>query len=132
MLAGTQQEGNAVAGAKFVRQAPALETPIGWLSNGAARVLGTRVPLEFVIWSHKQGMHPGEIVDRYPTLELADVYAVIAYYLRNSEEVETYLQEADEAAEKAYAEWQATNPDPGFRERVRARQKAMQKERQAS
>ena len=121
-----------MAGVEFVKHAPSLETPIGWMANGAARVLGTRVPLELVLWSYKQGMHPEEIVECYPTLQLADVYAVTAFYLRNTAEMEAYLREAEEAAEKAYAEWQATDPDPGFMERVRARYEAMQKERQAS
>ena len=109
-----------MAGAEVVKQAPPLETPIGWLANGAARVKGTRVPVELVLWSHQQGMRPEEIVDCYTTLELADVYAVIAYYLRNAEEMEAYLLETEEASEQAYAEWQATNPDPGFMERLRA------------
>ena len=109
-----------------------VKTPIRWLSNGAARVVDTRVPLELVLFSYKQGMRPEEIVECYSTLQLAKVYAVIAYYLRNTEEMEAYLQETEEVVAKAYAEWQATNPDPGFRERLRARQKAMQKERQAS
>ena len=121
-----------MAGAEVVRQAPPLETPIGWMANGAARVVGTRVPLELVLWSYKQEMRPEEIVERYPTLQLADVYAALAYYLRNTEEMDAYLREAEEAGEQAYVEWQATNPDPGFRERVRARQKAAEKERRAS
>ena len=121
-----------MSGAEIVKQAPPLETPVGWLSNGAARVKGTRVPLEFVLWSYKQGMRPEEIVDRYTTLQLADVYAVIAFYLRNTEEMEAYLLETEEASEQAYAEWQADNPDPGFRERLQARYEAIQKERQAS
>ena len=65
-------------------------------------------------------------------LELADVYAVIAYYLRNTEAMEVYLREAEEAAEKAYAEWQETNPDPDFVKRLQTRHEAMRKERQAS
>lgn len=121
-----------MTGTRFVKRAPPLETLIGWLPNGAARVVGTRVPLELVLWSHKQGMCPEEIVECYPTLELADVYLLVAYYLRNTVEMEAYLREAEEAGEKAYAEWQATNPDPGFTERVQARYEAMQKERQAS
>ena len=121
-----------MAGVEFVKQAPPLQTPIGWLANGAARVVGTRVPLELVLSAHKQGMRPEEIVECYSTLELADVYAVIAYYLRNTEEMEAYLREAEEATEKAYAEWQETNPDPDFVKRLQTRHEAMRKERQAS
>ena len=121
-----------MAGTGIVKQAPPLETPIGWLANGAARVAGTRVPLELVLWSHKQGMRPEDIAECYGTLELADVYAVAAYYLRNTEAMEAYLRETEKAGEQAYADWQATNPDPGFMERLRSRREASQKERQAS
>ena len=90
------------------------------------------MPLELVLSAHELGMRPEEIVECYSTLGLADVYAVVAYYLHNTEAMEVYLREAEEAAEKAYAEWQETNPDPGFIERVRARYEATRKERQAS
>ena len=97
--------------AATARQAPPMETPITWLENGAARVAGTRVPLELVLWSHKEGKRPEEIVAQYPTLQPADVYAVLAYYLRNTEEMEAYLRETEADIEAADAELDARYPD---------------------
>lgn len=93
------------------RHAPPMETPIAWLENGAARVAGTRVPLELVLWSHKEGKRPEEVVGQFPTIQPADVYAVLAYYLRNTEEMEAYLRETQEDIEAAEAELDVRYPD---------------------
>jgi hypothetical protein len=49
------------------------------------------VTLDTLVTAYEQGASPEEIVSRYTTLELADVYAIITYYLRHREEVEEYL-----------------------------------------
>ena len=36
------------------------------------------------------------IVEQYPVLRLADVYAVIAYYLHHIDEVTSYLEDRDD------------------------------------
>ena len=56
-------------------------------------------------------MRPEEIVRRLPALDLADVYAVIAYALRHPEEMENYLRNAREMEERARAELDAIHPD---------------------
>ncbi len=65
---------------------------------GALRVGESRVLLELVIDAFEQGAPPEEIVRLYPTATLADIYGVIAYYLRHREEVETYLAERERQA----------------------------------
>ena len=78
-------------------------------------------------------MRPEEIVRRLPALDLADVYAVIAYALRHPEEMEDYLRSAREMEERARAELDALHPDRQERiARIRARHATMQRERQAS
>ena len=42
-----------------------------------------------------------EIVQQYPTLDLADIYTVIAYYLRNREDVDAYTTVMDQLAVQA-------------------------------
>jgi uncharacterized protein (DUF433 family) len=59
--------------------------------EGVVYVDNTRVPLETVIWTYDEGASAEEIVMRYDALSLADVYAVIAYYLKHRDAVETYL-----------------------------------------
>ncbi len=48
----------------------------------------TRVPLDTVVFAFNEGATPEEIVWRYPTLDLTQVYAAISYYLQNRSEVE--------------------------------------------
>ena len=55
------------------------------------RIARTRVTLDTVIACYQQGESAETIVEGFPTLALADVYEVIAYYLRHQEEVDEYL-----------------------------------------
>ena len=117
----------------FVKHAPPIQTPIAWEASGVARVGGTRVTLESVVHLHKAGETPSQIHEAFPTLELADIYAVIAYYLRNTEAVEAYLQKVDEDWERARAEIDAHYPDRHeHMARIRQRYVAMQRGKQAS
>jgi len=59
--------------------------------NGVVRVGGTRVTLDTVVGAFREGATAEEIVQQYPSLQLADAYSVIAYYLRHLSEVESYL-----------------------------------------
>ena len=56
------------------------------------RVAGTRVTLDTLIGAFKRGATPEEIAQDYSAVSLADVYAVITYYLRHRSEVEEYLE----------------------------------------
>ncbi len=114
---------------------PNMKVPLRVEPNGAVRVSGpqTRVNFEFVVWSHKAGETPEQIKEALPTLELADIYAVIAYYLRNTEEVEAYLREVERAEEEAIAEIDARHPDnASMLERLQARRDAAKQEQRAS
>jgi uncharacterized protein (DUF433 family) len=66
---------------------------------GALRIGNSRVLLELVIRAFQDGATPEAIVQRYSTLALADVYAVIGYYLRHRSEIEGYLARREEKAE---------------------------------
>ncbi len=70
-------------------EAPA--TSLRMTDGGTVRVGNTPVTLEVVITAFQQGLHPEEIVQHFPTLELKDVYAAVTYYLYNQAEVEAYL-----------------------------------------
>jgi uncharacterized protein (DUF433 family) len=64
--------------------------PIEADAHGVVRVGGTRITLDTVIAAFSNGATTEEIVQQYPTLQLADVYHVIGYYLRRQSEVEEY------------------------------------------
>ena len=72
--------------------------PLSQDSSGALRVGESRVLLELVIRAFQDGATPEAIVQRYPTTTLADIYAVVAYYLRHADDVNAYLAERESRA----------------------------------
>lgn len=82
--------------------------PLELDAHGVYRVGGTRVTLESVLHAFHEGASSEEIVWRFPTLSLPDVYATISAYLQNQEEFDAYLERADEESEAVRAEIQKT------------------------
>ena len=76
----------------------AMAIPIRIDEDGVARVGRTDVPIDTVIFAFNRGDSPQGIVEQYPVLKLADVYAVIAYYLGSRAEVDAYLEGRRERA----------------------------------
>src|SRR6516162_8015108 len=68
---------------------------------GAVRVGSSRVLLELVLRAFKAGATPEAIVQSYDTLNLADVYAVVARYMAAPEPFEEYLRIREETAAEA-------------------------------
>ena len=68
--------------------------------DGTVRVGNTRVTLDVLLGAYKLGRSPKAIVKIYPTLDIADVYAAIAYYLQNEVEVEEYLRVRESEAQE--------------------------------
>jgi uncharacterized protein (DUF433 family) len=94
--------------------------PLRREESGAIRVGNTRVLLELVIGAYKRGETPESIVDSFTTLNLADVYSVIAYYLRHRPEVEEYMQAQEEEAKVIRAKIERDLPDIShIKERLR-------------
>jgi uncharacterized protein (DUF433 family) len=92
-------------------------------ADGAVRVTGTRIPIDTVILAYIDGVRAEEIVNRYDVLELADVYAIIGYYLRNQDEVETYLREREREADAIRREMEARFSPEGVKARLLARRR---------
>ena len=67
--------------------------PLAADADGVIRVAGTRVPLDTVAHAFERGATAEEIVQQYPSLVLADVYAVLGYLLRHQAKVTTYLDQ---------------------------------------
>jgi uncharacterized protein (DUF433 family) len=94
--------------------------------GGAVRVGKSRVSLDLVIEQYENGMTPDDLVRAYDTLDLADVHAAIAYYLRHRQEVRLYLKRRDEEAKALQAKIEAERPRVS-REELLARRRARQK-----
>jgi uncharacterized protein (DUF433 family) len=77
--------------------------PLAPDATGTIRVANTRVTLETLVEHFRAGATAEELTERFPVLSAADVYAVLAYYLRHQAEVESYLVEQARQAEAALA-----------------------------
>lgn len=90
-------------------------------SNGVVYIGDTRVTLDTVVAVFKQGTTAEEIVQRYPSLRLGDVYASIAFYLNHQEDVEQYLQQRQQQAQEIRQMNEARFDPQGLRDRLLAR-----------
>ncbi len=98
-----------------------LRVPLKVDKDDVVRVGGTRVTLDTIVTAFQAGATAEEIVQQYPSLELADVYAVIGYYLQRRSEVEKYLQERQTQGEQVRDENEAKYDPQGIRGRLLAR-----------
>jgi uncharacterized protein (DUF433 family) len=101
--------------------APTTTVPLRRDETGTLRVGGTRVVLDLVIAAFNDGATPEEIVQRYDSLRLADVYAVLAYYLDHRADIDAYLAQRQEEAAALRAKIEANADVRGLRERLLAR-----------
>ena len=99
--------------------------PLKLTEDGTIRIAGSRVALESVIHHYNLGADPEEIASRFRSLQLADIYGALAYYLNHRGEIDIYLcqQEADgdrvESEVLSQSGYQAARI--AFRERTLAR-----------
>ena len=67
---------------------------------GTIRVGPTRVTLDTLVATFHAGATPEQMVQDFPTLDLADVYAAIGYYLHNRKQVDAYIAEGERRVEE--------------------------------
>lgn len=65
--------------------------PLRMDGQGVLHIGDTRVTLETVMQAYFEGASPEEIALRYDSLNLADIHATLAYYLRRKTELDEYL-----------------------------------------
>ena len=100
--------------------------PVQMDKYGVLRVGETRVTLDVVVFAFQQGSTAEEIAHQYTSLDLADVYGAISYYLRHCAEVERYLEKREREGEELRRQVEAKFDPQGIRERLLAR-RAQQK-----
>ncbi|HQU92169.1 MAG TPA: DUF433 domain-containing protein [Pyrinomonadaceae bacterium] len=97
--------------------------PLTQWEDGSIRVRDTRLLVDMIIYAHKRGLCPEEIYDSFPSSSytVADIYAVIAYYLSHKSEIDSYLANRETESEAA---WKKIESDPkhlAFRSELRKR-----------
>lgn len=87
--------------------------------GGRPRIAGTRISVDFIARLYFEGgQSPEEIVDGYPHLERADIYAALAYYLDHKDEIDRRRAEDDAfidemVREGRFREVYVVGPDDG-------------------
>lgn len=100
----------------------ARPVPLTLDATGRWRVTGSRIALERLVECYRAGMDAKEIVAEYDTLRLADVHAVISYYLDHQTEVEQYIRHWQARAQEVEAKIKTAQPmRPGLKEELLAR-----------
>jgi len=74
------------------------------------RIKGSRIAIEHVIEEFNQGMEPRQLLERFPTLTLEEVYATVTYYLHNKAQVDEYNRRGEAVAEGYYQEYLQRGP----------------------
>ena len=108
-----------------------MSVPLTQWEDGSIRVSGSRVPIDTIIYHFDLGATAEEINYKFPSLQLADIYGTIHYYLTHREEVKEYLRQQEAEADSAQ---QRIESEPGYqrstaemRERLLARWDEKQK-----
>lgn len=105
----------------MLTESPSVAIPLATNSDGSILIANTRVTLDTVIAGFKQGFSAEEIVSRYPSLKLSDVYSTIAFYLNYQQEVEEYLQHRQSLAQEIRQQNQLRFNSQNLRDRLLAR-----------
>jgi hypothetical protein len=84
-----------------------------WIARIFSSVEGARVSLDSLLYAFLDGSTPEEIVQQYPSLRLADVYTIIAYYLQNRAELVGYLSDRKEKRARLHRSSSCATISPG-------------------
>lgn len=69
--------------------------PLRLTEDGTIRIADSRVSLDSVVHHYKLGASAEQIAQKFPSLDLADIYAAITYYLNHKEAIEEYLRDQE-------------------------------------
>jgi uncharacterized protein (DUF433 family) len=85
--------------------------------GGKPHILGHRIKVQHIaIWHERMGMTPEEIVATHPGLDLAAVYAALAYYHGHRAEIDADI----DADEQFVAEMKAKVASPTLQDKLAA------------
>ena len=66
-------------------------------------IVGSRVPIDRIVWEYRNGEDPAAIQSHYPTLSLDQVSGALAFYRSHKDEVDQAIAER-KLAEEAYVQ----------------------------
>jgi uncharacterized protein (DUF433 family) len=72
--------------------------------GGKPRIAGHRIRVQDIVLWTEEGQSPDEIAADFPQLELADIYAALAYYHDHRAQIDADIREDEEYFERMRAE----------------------------
>jgi uncharacterized protein (DUF433 family) len=116
------------------REAPLMAPPdvlirllppcLHWHPDGEIRLVGHRIGLYHFVYYYNQGFTAEMLLCQFPTLELATIHKVIAFYLDNREEVDRYAAEYQSELDALRSAGPYAPSVAEIRKRLEMRQKA--------
>src|SRR5205814_1719576 len=97
-----------------------LEVPLYTTEQGVVRIKGHRIGLDLIVHAFQRGITAEEMVEDWPTLDLEEVYAILAFYLYNRVEVNAYLDDLEREADEIQRKIEASQHPNMLRERLKA------------
>jgi len=79
--------------------------------NGGYYVTGTRVSLDSIVYSFRDGESPETIRQNFPSLTLEQVYGAIAFYLAKRDAVDANIQEGERELDGAVPPLWKSSPE---------------------
>lgn len=83
--------------------------------GGKLRIDGTRMTVGHIVWMHRQGLTPEQIVEQHPQRTISEIYTVLAWYYDNQEEFDAEMAAEDAADQAAIDANSQTAPEVGQR-----------------
>jgi uncharacterized protein (DUF433 family) len=90
-------------------------------ADGVIRVVGSRVTLDSVVAVFDRGAGPEEVVQSFPSLGIADVYAILAWVMSQRAAVDSYLARRAQEEEEARREVESRSQPSELRDKLLAR-----------
>jgi uncharacterized protein (DUF433 family) len=89
---------------------------------GYIHLAGHRIGLRHVVDLYNDGYPPEMILDQFPTLSLALIHKIIAFYLENQTEVDAYIAQCRQEIDRLEAASRQQGPDHAeLRRRMQSR-----------
>jgi len=94
--------------------------PLNQWDDGSIRVIGSRLKLDMLVHCFQVGDTLEEIHEGFPSVNIAQIRAILGWYLAHKAEADEYLREGEEEAEKLLQELANRPESIAFRERLRS------------
>jgi uncharacterized protein (DUF433 family) len=78
--------------------------------DGGYYLAGTRISLDSVVCSFREGQSPEAIQEDFPLLKRSQIYGAIAFYLDHEAEIDKYLEDTQREFEHRGVPMSETNP----------------------